>query len=51
MRENLKTKNVLVHCHMGISRSATMVLAFLMEHFRMNLNEAYQHTVAIRDTI
>ena len=36
---------------MGISRSATIVLAFLMDHFRLTLKEAYDHTVNIRDTV
>ena len=47
----LKDKNVLVHCHMGISRSASLVLAYLMRKFGVSLDEAYQHTVGIRDTI
>ena len=42
---------MLVHCHMGISRSSSLVLAFLMKNFGMTLDEAYQHTVAIRTTI
>jgi len=36
---------------MGISRSASLVLAFLMKNFQMSLDEAYNHTVSIRDTI
>lgn len=51
LEEKLKTKNVLVHCHMGISRSASIVLAFLMKNYNMSLDEAYLHTVSIRTTI
>jgi protein-tyrosine phosphatase len=36
---------------MGISRSASIVLAFLMKNYNMSLDEAYKHTVGIRDTI
>lgn len=48
---NLKTKNVLVHCHMGISRSASIVLAFLMKNYKLSLDGAFNHTVGIRKTI
>ena len=34
-------KNVLVHCHMGISRSVSMVMAYLIEYESMSLAEAY----------
>ncbi len=36
---------------MGISRSASIVLAFLMKNHNMTLDQAYIHTVGIRDTI
>ncbi len=33
-------KNVLVHCHMGISRSATVITAFLIRYVNMTLVQA-----------
>lgn len=42
---------VLVHCMMGVSRSATVVLAYLMEKHRMNLDEATRLVLAQRNNI
>nr|QED40083.1 PTP-2 [Spodoptera frugiperda multiple nucleopolyhedrovirus] len=35
-------KNVYVHCHAGISRSATIVVYFIMKYCEISLSEAYQ---------
>lgn len=36
-----KNKNVFVHCMQGMSRSATIILAWLLRYKRMSLNNAY----------
>ena len=42
-----QTKNkggrTLVHCIAGVSRSASICIAYLMKHSRMSLREAYNH--------
>lgn len=45
-----KGRNVLVHCHMGISRSATIVLLYLMLN-GMELARAYSYVKNIRPYI
>lgn len=40
-RHRQQGHNVLVHCHMGVSRSVTFVLAYLIEFRGMTLAEAY----------
>ena len=41
IRMALKETNVLVHCMMGVSRSASMVIWHLMTREKMGLAEAY----------
>ena len=42
---------VLVHCKMGISRSASTVMAFAMKHFSWSLQEALSHTASLRSVV
>ena len=42
-------KNVYVHCHAGVSRSATIVIHFLMKHYNISLAEAYQIVIDKRN--
>lgn len=42
---------VLVHCEMGISRSATAVLAYLIINHRYTLADGYDHVAGIRSQV
>ena len=44
-------KKVLVHCKMGISRSAATVTAFAMKEYRMSLKEALAHVKSRRSVV
>ena len=46
----VKPERILIHCRMGISRSATVVLGLLL-HNGMSLQEAYDHVERIRPVI
>ncbi|VDO05842.1 unnamed protein product [Rodentolepis nana] len=50
-REARRGGKTAVHCMAGISRSATIVLAYLMKYQRLNLAEAYNRVMSIRPCI
>ncbi|XP_789413.2 dual specificity protein phosphatase 10 [Strongylocentrotus purpuratus] len=37
-----RNARVLVHCHAGISRSSTVVIAYVMKHMNQAMSQAYQ---------
>jgi len=43
IKDALRNGGVLVHCMAGISRSATVVMAYLIKCEKMTLDEALQH--------
>jgi dual specificity MAP kinase phosphatase len=42
---------VLVHCQAGVSRSPTIVIAYIMKKYSLNLNEAYSKVREMRPII
>ena len=44
-------ERVLVHCHAGMSRSVTVILAYLMKFFNHTLDSAYEHVKQIKSDI
>ena len=46
-----KEEHVLVHCNAGVSRSATVVIAFLMKEKNFSFQEAFHHVKKRRPCI
>ena len=43
--------NVLVHCHKGVSRSATIVIAYLMYTYKTDFYAAFQKLRSVRPIV
>ncbi|CAF1163554.1 unnamed protein product [Rotaria sordida] len=48
---HIKTNNVLVHCSAGISRSPTLVLAYMIKKYHMTLDEAFNKMRQLRQIV
>ncbi|XP_063972378.1 dual specificity protein phosphatase 19 [Diachasmimorpha longicaudata] len=48
---NCRKENILVHCNAGISRSATIVIAYLMREENLNFQEALDKVKRIRPCV
>ena len=46
-----KGGRIVVHCIAGVSRSASICLAYLMKHYRWSLRKAFLHVQALRPVI
>lgn len=42
---------VLVHCQAGVSRSATVIIAYLMKHTLMTMTDAYKYVKSRRPVV
>jgi len=52
IEEHLKQNHrVLVHCHAGISRSATICMAYLMRYRDLSLDQAYAVVETVRKIV
>ena len=49
--KNNHNRNILVHCHAGISRSATIVIAYVMNHCGLPAESAERNVRLFRDII
>lgn len=47
----VKNEKVLVHCHAGMSRSVTVILAYLMKYNHHTLDSAYDYVKQVKSNI
>nr|KAG5696975.1 hypothetical protein BaRGS_008437 [Batillaria attramentaria] len=43
--------SVLIHCHAGVSRSATITIAYILKHTKMAMSDAYKYVKGKRSII
>ena len=46
-----KKNNILIHCNAGVSRSATIVISYLMKRENISYDEAYEKVKTVRNCI
>ena len=51
LKSRKNTGKILIHCSAGISRSPTIVAAYLMHHYRMTLMQALKQIVEARPQV
>ncbi|EJS41960.1 msg5p [Saccharomyces arboricola H-6] len=47
----LHNKKILVHCQCGVSRSASLIVAYIMRYYGLSLNDAYNKLKAVAKDI
>ena len=48
INEKLKDHNILVHCEMGMQRSAAIIAAYLIKYHKMNIDDSITHITTRR---
>ncbi|XP_045472735.1 dual specificity protein phosphatase MPK-4-like [Harmonia axyridis] len=51
IEEGVSKGNVLVHCYFGVSRSATLVIAYLMKKFNLKFSDAFERVKLKRSIV
>lgn len=51
IRSGLKTGNVLVHCYFGVSRSATVIIAYIMKKYNFDYPKAFDFVKLKRNIV
>ena len=49
--KNHPNKNILIHCYMGASRSATILSAYLIKYYNLNVEDSIQLIKSKRDLV
>jgi dual specificity phosphatase 12 len=51
IKEGIQKGGILVHCYAGVSRSATCVIAYLMQEKQMSFDNAFQFLSSKRPVV